>query len=460
MPRSLRLTDGSYMRRPDIHNLMHYLNAMQCVEVVGFSNIGKSAFMRLLGQSDVWVQELGEAGDKILPVYIDCNLMLDMSDQGFYEIVLRCLRERSPELAQLPELTTAYNALVNAASSDFQVPLSFSQGLNAVLQSTQRRLVLLLDEFDEPFTLMDPRVMLNLRALKDRHSNDLAYVVALVKPMGSHVNNGEYRSEFRELFNHRTWHLAPLTRSDVDRVVRSYMGAYEARFIASDFDFIYKWAGGHPCLLESVCRMLDAELENYAPDINEPETHWEIHRQTAKKFRHNSSINYECAKIWEGCSADEQQALQDFVDGEDEIAADVLVGLYRQHILFRVEGKPQFFCRLLKEYIQRQNSQQQPESTSLWVNVDSGEVLIDGQAIETLTNLEYKLMLLLFHNAEKIIDKYEIVTNVWGDSYINEVDDARIEKLVSRLRQKIEPDPSNPVFLTTVRGRGYRLLLS
>ncbi|MCA9808683.1 MAG: winged helix-turn-helix transcriptional regulator, partial [Cyanobacteria bacterium HKST-UBA06] len=125
-----------------------------------------------------------------------------------------------------------------------------------------------------------------------------------------------------------------------------------------------------------------------------------------------------------------------------------------------VEGKPQFFCRLLKEYIQRQNSQQQPESTSLWVNVDSGEVLIDGQAIETLTNLEYKLMLLLFHNAEKIIDKYEIVTNVWGDSYINEVDDARIEKLVSRLRQKIEPDPSNPIFLTTVRGRGYRLLLS
>ena len=59
MPRSLRLTDGSYMRRPDIHNLMHYLNAMHCVEVVGFSNIGKSAFMRLLGQSDVWVQELG-----------------------------------------------------------------------------------------------------------------------------------------------------------------------------------------------------------------------------------------------------------------------------------------------------------------------------------------------------------------------------------------------------------------
>ncbi|OUC05963.1 hypothetical protein RY27_24030, partial [Litorilinea aerophila] len=53
---------------------------------------------------------------------------------------------------------------------------------------------------------------------------------------------------------------------------------------------------------------------------------------------------------------------------------------------------------------------------------------------------------------------YQIVTHVWGESYIDEVDDARIEKLVSRLRQKIEPDPSSPRFLTTIRGRGYRLL--
>jgi two-component system response regulator RegX3 len=69
-------------------------------------------------------------------------------------------------------------------------------------------------------------------------------------------------------------------------------------------------------------------------------------------------------------------------------------------------------------------------------------------------------MLLLFENADKIVDKYQIVSGVWGDDYIDEVDDARIEKLVSRLRQKIEPDPSSPQFVTTVRGRGYRLASS
>ena len=40
----------------------------------------------------------------------------------------------------------------------------------------------------------------------------------------------------------------------------------------------------------------------------------------------------------------------------------------------------------------------------------------------------------------------------------NALDDARIEKLVSRLRAKIEPDPTNPRYLTTLRGRGYKLV--
>ena len=84
---------------------------------------------------------------------------------------------------------------------------------------------------------------------------------------------------------------------------------------------------------------------------------------------------------------------------------------------------------------------------------------INGKPVESLTALEYKLMLLLFQNRDRLIDKYQIVTSVWGESYIDEVDDARIEKLISRLRQKIEPDPANPRFLTTVRGRGYKLVV-
>jgi DNA-binding response OmpR family regulator len=78
--------------------------------------------------------------------------------------------------------------------------------------------------------------------------------------------------------------------------------------------------------------------------------------------------------------------------------------------------------------------------------------------VPALTDLEYRLLLLLYGNLDKICDKYSIVESVWGDEYIDQVDDARIEKLVSRLRQKIEPDAEQPRHLVTIRGRGYKLL--
>jgi two-component system response regulator RegX3 len=58
----------------------------------------------------------------------------------------------------------------------------------------------------------------------------------------------------------------------------------------------------------------------------------------------------------------------------------------------------------------------------------------------------------------KICGKYQIVEAVWGEGYIDEVDDARVDKLISRLRSKVEPSPGNPRYLLTIRGRGYKLL--
>lgn len=53
--------------------------------------------------------------------------------------------------------------------------------------------------------------------------------------------------------------------------------------------------------------------------------------------------------------------------------------------------------------------------------------------------------------------KQEIAQAVWPE-YQAEVYDYQIESLVKRLREKIEPDPPNPVLLLTVHGRGDKLV--
>ncbi|MEM7127084.1 MAG: winged helix-turn-helix domain-containing protein [Chloroflexota bacterium] len=457
MPRTLRLPDGGYMRRHDIQNIIEYLRNMQSVAVTGFSNIGKSSLMRLLSENDVWVQEIGEAGQQIVSIYVDCNRMLDMSDQGFYEVVLRSLKEGEIEQTDLSELNAAYEKLI-APDSEFQIPLSFNQGLTSILQNIPGQLVLLFDEFDEPFDQIDPRVFLNLRALKDRYVNKLVYVTATMDSLTQYRTDEDHCVEFCELFRHRTWHLTPLTRPDTNRHIRRYMQAYEVPFAQEDYDFIYQWTGGHPGMLDGVYRVLEEALESTDQSAM-PVERWELHRNVSRQFRLAKDLMYECEKIWSTLSESHQETILLLFKPGEEALAKSLDELYRKHILRKVEGKPKVFSRLLAEYIQRQINHKQPEEVRLWVDTDSGEVLVGGESVETLTHLEYKLMLLLFNNADKIIDKYQIVTNVWGESYIDEVDDARIEKLISRLRQKIEPDPSTPSFLSTVRGRGYRLSL-
>ena len=91
------------------------------------------------------------------------------------------------------------------------------------------------------------------------------------------------------------------------------------------------------------------------------------------------------------------------------------------------------------------------------VDEDAGEVWVDGVKVTVLTDLEYKLMKLLFQRSDRLTTKDMVVEAVWGGQYFDNVDDARIEKLVSRLRAKVEPDPARPRYLVTQRGRGYKL---
>jgi DNA-binding winged helix-turn-helix (wHTH) protein len=93
----------------------------------------------------------------------------------------------------------------------------------------------------------------------------------------------------------------------------------------------------------------------------------------------------------------------------------------------------------------------------LHVDEESGQVSIDGQAAALVTGMELKLLLFLYRHADQIKSKDDIWRQVYG--YDAEgVSQTAIDSLVHRVRKKIERDVSNPVYLMTVRGKGYRLV--
>jgi len=87
------------------------------------------------------------------------------------------------------------------------------------------------------------------------------------------------------------------------------------------------------------------------------------------------------------------------------------------------------------------------------VNITRHEVFVRGQIVE-LTPIEFNLLVYLMQNVGKALSHRSILQNVWGAEYGGEVEYLRV--YMGHLRQKIELDPANPVYVLTERGIGYR----
>ena len=81
-------------------------------------------------------------------------------------------------------------------------------------------------------------------------------------------------------------------------------------------------------------------------------------------------------------------------------------------------------------------------------------VTVKGVEI-SLTPTEYDILRLLMFNAGKVMTHHQLLRQVWGTSYENEMHILRVN--ISNLRRKIEPDPTRPHYLLTEPGVGYRL---
>ncbi len=90
----------------------------------------------------------------------------------------------------------------------------------------------------------------------------------------------------------------------------------------------------------------------------------------------------------------------------------------------------------------------------LVVDADNSQVTLRGTPI-SLTPTEFQLLLTLAENTGRILSHEQLLSQVWGPEYVGEA--GYVKRYIWYLRQKIEDDPSNPQYILTERGFGYRL---
>jgi two-component system KDP operon response regulator KdpE len=90
-----------------------------------------------------------------------------------------------------------------------------------------------------------------------------------------------------------------------------------------------------------------------------------------------------------------------------------------------------------------------------YLNVDlqRRQVHVEGSKIH-LTPTEFKLLVVLIENAGRVVTQRELLEQVWGHEYVDDIYYPRV--YISQLRRKIEPDAANPIYILTEHRVGYR----
>ncbi|HEY7271382.1 MAG TPA: response regulator transcription factor [Actinoplanes sp.] len=87
------------------------------------------------------------------------------------------------------------------------------------------------------------------------------------------------------------------------------------------------------------------------------------------------------------------------------------------------------------------------------MDVERHVVTVDGSSVQ-LPLKEFELLELLLRNAGRVLTRGQLIDRVWGADYVG--DTKTLDVHVKRLRSKVEPEPSTPRHIVTVRGLGYK----
>lgn len=93
------------------------------------------------------------------------------------------------------------------------------------------------------------------------------------------------------------------------------------------------------------------------------------------------------------------------------------------------------------------------EGGPIRMDVERHALSINGNPV-SMPLKEFELLEFLMRNSGRVLTRGQLMDRVWGSNYVG--DGKTLDVHIKRIRSKIEPDPANPIYLTTIRGLGYR----
>ncbi|MCS7055835.1 MAG: winged helix-turn-helix domain-containing protein [Thermoflexales bacterium] len=412
--------------------LFELIRARESCAIVGCASMGKSRLLRFLLEAETRAHYLREQADVTLFAYCDCNRLAEISEWGFFELILTAMVEACGQHADLHGLRNELNALRREViiSSGNALLARRHVELAALMLCRERgfRLCVILDEFDEAYRALPPLALANLRALRDDNKAWLSYLL-VVRDHPKRIRPPAECEGFYELFSRSVIGLPPYSRSDAYAVIEQIEARRGRRLAPQARAALIEESGGHPGLIVA---MFDELTEGRATP--------------------GDAVHEECRKLWMSLPPDEQIALYRLARGQPSPDACAIEGLALKGVVRN--GQP--FSPIFAQYVCAYGA---PATNGrLVVDEHTRTVWVNGQARADLTAREFDLLAILARTPGRVHGRQEILEALHPGEHFEALHHNAVDALVKRVRKKIEPVADRPRYLVTVRGKGYKLI--
>ncbi|MBR1764918.1 MAG: response regulator transcription factor [Ruminococcus sp.] len=166
-------------------------------------------------------------------------------------------------------------------------------------------------------------------------------------------------------------------------------------------------------------------------------------QQVCKKFREKSDT---MGIIMLSAKSQEMDKISSLMNGADDY---ITKPFSISELVARVDA----VCRRVSMSHAKPEASSTITSGPFVLNLKSRTVSKNGETID-LTQVEYQIMEYFFKNQNTALDRTSILNHIWGESYYG--DDKIVDVNIRRIRMKIEDEPSNPKYILTIWGFGYK----
>lgn len=423
----------------EIGRLLFFVKGGNSCQLLGLPGAGRSELLELLAYNK-HIREK-HFGDNIKYVHF---MLVDFSEIrkrplfDAMKILFLSLADSLRERGMMEEYKRVNDSFREALSFGDELVLfqELKQVVDFLALEKKLTLIFLFNRFEEYVPTVTSEFFRNLRVLRNRAKFRFSVIFSINRPLET-LLDPILLSDFYEFV---AGHLVYIRF--YDEASTNFLISYLEKLTGKKFSKVLlsevlRLTGGYAKLTRLA---IEACLAHDLKDIS----------NLADFLLEQAPIKAALTEIWLELSPAEQS---DILHNSFE---DPMVDKYLEEIGLVKEKKLQL--PLFEVFVRNTNVITKAEGEKIEYDENTNSIR-KGKAIlsDSLTSSEFRLLRYLLQNRERVIERDEIIAIVWqGVKSTAGITDQAVDQLIFRLRKKIETDPNKPIYLQTVKGRGFK----